>query len=74
RIDGSAMRIEDNGRVRRAPPRKITIYLGDDRDRPLLRLEADTDLGRCALELTSYIAPKREANDVVPELPGVVTR
>jgi hypothetical protein len=74
RIDGTAMRIEDNGRVRRAPPRKITIYLGDDRDRPLLRLEADTDLGRCALELTSYIAPKREANDVAPELPGVVTR
>ena len=72
RIDGSATRIEDNGRVRTTPPRKITIYLADDRDRPLLRLEADTDLGRCALELTSYIPPKR-GNDAEPELPGVVT-
>ena len=75
RIDGTAMRIEDNGRVRaQQPPRKITIYLGDDRDRPLLRLEADTDLGRCALELTSYIAPRVRATEVAPELPGVVTR
>lgn len=74
RIDGTAMRIEDNGRLRaRQAPRNITIYLGDDRDRPLLRLEADTDLGRCALELTSYLAPKRGV-DVAPNLPGVVTR
>ncbi len=74
RIEGVATRIEDNGRARTQPAaRKLTIFLGDDRDRPLLRLEADTDLGRCALELTSYIAPKRGSNDAAPELPGVVT-
>jgi hypothetical protein len=75
RIDGVATRIDDAGRPRPAPPRKLTIYLGDDRDRPLLRLEADTDLGRCALELTSYLPPARAplAGDKTPELPGVET-
>jgi Protein of unknown function (DUF3108) len=73
RIDGVATRIDDAGKPRPVPPRKLTIYLGDDRDRPLLRLEADTDLGRCALELTSYLPPARVGSDKAPELPGVET-
>jgi hypothetical protein len=41
----------------------------------LLRLEADTDLGRCALELTSYVPPAtRVADERTPELPGIETR
>ena len=76
RIDGVARRIEDNGRPRAGMgPRNITLWLGDDADRVLLRLEADTDLGRCALELTSYVPPAtRLANERTPELPGVETR
>jgi hypothetical protein len=77
RIDGVATRIDDGGRPRGTPPRSMTIYLSDDADRVLLRLEADTELGRCALELTSYQpAPARGklAQEQVPELPGIETR
>src|SRR6266542_50304 len=77
RIDGVATRIDDGGRPRATPPRSMTIYLSDDPDRVLLRLEADTQLGRCALELTSYQpAPARGrlAQEKVPELPGIETR
>jgi hypothetical protein len=74
RIDGVAHRIEDNGRPRVGPPgaRKLTIWLSDDADRVLLRLEADTDLGRCALDLTSYVPPAtRVADERAPEVPGI---
>jgi hypothetical protein len=76
RIDGVTTRIDDGGRpVARIAPRKITIWLTDDGDRVLLRLEADTDFGRCALELTSYAAPTQVAVDErVPSLPGIETR
>lgn len=76
RIDGIAHRIEDNGRPRAGMgPRNLTIWLSDDADRVLLRLEADTDLGRCALELTSYVPPStRVADERAPELPGIETR
>ena len=74
RVDGVARRIEDSGRPRAgAPPRNITMWISDDADRVLLRLEADTDLGRCALELTSYLAPPRVAEERAPQLPGVET-
>jgi hypothetical protein len=76
RIDGVGHRIEDNGRPRAGTgPRNLTIWLSDDADRVLLRLEADTDLGRCALELTSYLPPAtRVADERTPELPGIETR
>lgn len=76
RIDGVAHRIEDNGRPRAGVgPRNLTIWLSDDGDRVLLRLEAETDLGRCALELTSYVPPAtRVADERAPELPGIETR
>ena len=77
RIDGVARRIsEDGGRPRaRAPegPRAMTIWMSDDADRVLLRLEADTDLGRCALELTSYLPAARVADEHAPDLPGIET-
>ena len=76
RIDGVARRIEDSGRPRAGMgPRNLTVWLGDDADRVLLRLEADTDFGRCALELTSYVAPtRRVADEHSPDLPGIETR
>ncbi|MGZ3440100.1 MAG: DUF3108 domain-containing protein [Polyangia bacterium] len=76
RIDGVARRIEDSGRPRAGMgPRNLTVWLSDDGDRVLLRLEADTDLGRCALELTSYVPPTtRVADERSPELPGIETR
>ncbi|HEX8951858.1 MAG TPA: DUF3108 domain-containing protein, partial [Polyangia bacterium] len=76
RVDGVARRIEDNGRPRAGmDPRNITLWISDDADRVLLRLEAETDLGRCALELTSYVPPAtRVADERAPELPGIETR
>ncbi len=75
RIDGVARRIEDNGRLRAGMgPRNLTLWLSDDADRVLLRMEADTDFGRCALELTSYVPATRVAEEHTPELPGIETR
>jgi hypothetical protein len=75
RIDGVARRIEDDGRPRAGQgPRNLTVWLSDDTDRVLLRMEADTDLGRCALELTSYKPPTRIADERTPELPGIESR
>jgi hypothetical protein len=55
RIDGTLARITDFGRpVVGQPPRKLSAWLSDDDARMLLRLEADTDFGKCAVELTSY--------------------
>jgi hypothetical protein len=54
RIDGSLTRISDLGRPLGQPARKVIAWLSDDDFRVLLRLEADTDFGKCALELTSY--------------------
>ena len=75
RIDGVAHRIEDNGQPRAGMgPRGITIWLSDDADRVLLRLEADTDMGRCSLELTSYDPPTTVAAETPPLLPGIELR
>ncbi len=76
RIDAVAHRIEDNGSPRAGVgPRKMTIWLSDDDDRVLLRMEAETDLGPCALELTSYVPPaSRATTEQAPDLPGVETR
>lgn len=75
RVDGVATRIEDNGRPRAGvEPRNITLWISDDADRVLLRLEADTDMGRCALELTSYVPAPALADETAPQLPGVETR
>ena len=76
RIDGVARRIEDNGRPRAGVgPRAMTIWLSDDDNRVLLRLEAETDLGPCALELTSYVPPTAHAVvEHAPQLPGIETR
>ncbi len=75
RIDGVARRLEDNGRPRAGQrARDMVIWLSDDLDRVLLRMEADTDLGRCALELTSYVPAPRLADERAPELPGIETR
>jgi hypothetical protein len=59
RVDGELARVDDGGRVVGRPERRFSVYLSDDPARVLLRLEADTDLGRCALELTSYSDGKR---------------
>lgn len=75
RLDAVARRIDDGGRLRAdRPPRRLTMWLSDDAARVLLRLEADTDLGRCALVLTSYIPPRVLTAERAPSLPGIETR
>lgn len=55
RVDGTLTRITDFGRpLAGHAARKVTAWLSDDDARVLLRLEADTDFGKCAVELTSY--------------------
>jgi hypothetical protein len=76
RIDGVARRIDDAGRPRPGhAARHMTLWLSDDAFRVLLRMEADTDFGRCALELTSYLPARVAAGDEhPPKLPGIETR
>jgi hypothetical protein len=54
RVDGELHRIEDSGRPTGQPSRHVRVWLSDDALRVLYRLEADTDLGRASVELTSY--------------------
>jgi hypothetical protein len=54
RLDGENQRLDGAGKPAPQPPRHYTVWLSDDAARVLLRMEADTDLGRAALELTSY--------------------
>ena len=59
RIDGELTRIDDGGGPRNEPRRHLRAWLSDDGLRVLLRLEADTDLGRATVELTGYQPPAR---------------
>jgi hypothetical protein len=59
RVDGKLTRIDDAGRSMGQPQRQVSAWLSDDEARVLLRLDADTDLGRCSLELTQYLPPRR---------------
>lgn len=59
RVDGKLTRIDDAGRAMGQPQRHVSAWLSDDEARVLLRLDADTDLGRCSLELTQYLPPRR---------------
>jgi hypothetical protein len=59
RVDGVLTKIDDAGRPVGQPQRHVSAWLSDDEARVLLRLDADTDLGRCSLELTQYLPPRR---------------
>jgi len=59
RVDGTLTKIDDAGRPMNFAQRHVTAWLSEDEARVLLRLEADTDLGRCSLELTRYLPPHR---------------
>jgi len=74
RLDGVATYIEDNGHPRGTTARDMTIFISDDAYRVLLRMEGDTDLGRCSLELTSYRPALGVAEERAPQLPGIETR
>jgi hypothetical protein len=69
RIDGETARIDDAGRPLAGATRHLSVWMSDDGDRALLRMECDTDLGRAAIELTSY---QRGGRGPQPELPGIV--
>jgi hypothetical protein len=71
RIDGEITRIDDAGRPLGQPPRHLTVWLSDDADRALLRMESDTSMGRAAIELTSY---QRGTRGPMPQLPGITRR
>jgi hypothetical protein len=69
RIDGELTRLDV---AKKAAPRHGSLWLSDDDDRVLLRMEGDTDLGRASLELTSYDAPARGRGVTrAPSLPGL---
>jgi hypothetical protein len=71
-ITGEAARIDDAGRAVKMAPRRVAIWLSDDRDRVILRIESDSDLGAAAVELTSYIPPTSHRRPPAPpSLPGI---
>jgi hypothetical protein len=69
RLDGTNQRVDDAGKPTGMPSRHYVVWLSDDADRVLLRMEADTDLGKAALELTSY--QQARTRGPAPALPGV---
>lgn len=72
RIDGDNQPADERGKPTSAPPRHFTVWLSDDNDRALLRLEATTDLGPVSIELTSYHGPRTRGAS--PSLPGLTIR
>ncbi|HEY7953881.1 MAG TPA: DUF3108 domain-containing protein, partial [Polyangia bacterium] len=59
RVDGELTPVNLAGRPTGRPLRHLSLWLADDQTHVLLRLEADTDFGRCALEQTSYLPPSK---------------
>lgn len=53
-LDFEAHRVDPQGRPLRKPSRHVQVWLSDDALRLPLRIEADTDFGRCRIELASY--------------------
>lgn len=70
RLDGSNLRVDDAGKPTGLPARRYTVWLSDDADRVLLRMEADIDLGKAVIELTSYTA-SRARGPAPSALPGL---
>ena len=69
RLDGTNLRVDDNGKPTGVPARRYTVWLSDDADRVLLRMEAEIDLGNAVIELTSYSGSRTRGP--APTLPGL---
>jgi hypothetical protein len=70
-VVGKMTRINDSGKTLPFPARHLSVWLSDDAERRLLKMEGDTDIGICTLELTSY-ARRQGLRSVAPtELPGI---
>jgi hypothetical protein len=69
RLDGTNLRVDDAGRPTGLPARRYTVWLSDDADRVLLRMEAQIDLGNAIIELTSYSGAR--SRGPAPALPGL---
>jgi hypothetical protein len=55
RVEGKLERTDEAGRVLGTKTHHFTLWLSDDARRVPLRIASDSDLGRCTLELTSYL-------------------
>jgi hypothetical protein len=69
RLEGTNLRVDDAGKPTGMPARRYTVWLSDDADRVLLRMEAKIDLGQAVLELTSYTGTR--SRGPTPSLPGL---
>jgi hypothetical protein len=54
RVDATVTRIDDSGRPTGRPQRGAAAWFSDDDARLLYRIEAETDLGKCRVELAGY--------------------
>jgi len=70
RLDGTNLRVDDAGKPTGLPARRYTVWLSDDAERVLLRMEAEIDLGKAVIELTSYTGA-RTRSPAPSELPGL---
>jgi hypothetical protein len=73
RLDGDLRRIDDAGHELAMAGRTVRVWLSDDAERLLLKVEGDTDLGRASLEMTSWTPPttRRPRHETAPPLPGI---
>ncbi len=69
RIECTTIGVDALGRSLGRPPRHLSMWLSDDAERVMLKLIADTDLGKSTVELTSYQPGNARAK--APSLPGV---
>ena len=69
RLEGTNLRVDDRGKPTGLPARRYTVWLSDDAERVLLRMEAQIDLGHAVIELTSYSGARSRAP--APSLPGM---
>jgi hypothetical protein len=75
RFEGECRRIDDLGRPNGRAVRHFGFWISDDQDRLLLRAWFESDLGRAALDLTSYdrpASPKEMHLDREVVLPGII--
>ncbi len=54
KVSAVSQRVDDAGNPLPLPARPFLVWLTDDRDRVLLRMEVDAEMGKATIELTSY--------------------
>lgn len=63
KMSATSQRIDDAGNALQIPARPFFVWMSDDADRVLLRMEVDAEMGKANIELTSYSKAGRGATN-----------